>query len=116
MKKSSIPAVLMGLYLFLFVFGASVFAQSEADLNAKRREIFVILDVSGSMREQNKFANVQDYLDREVVDVLLKDGDDFTLVTFGEGAEEQFTRTIASNSDRATLKADLRRKIGRAHV
>jgi len=93
--------------VFLFIFTVSLFAQTDSD--AGRREFFAILDVSGSMNQQNRFTNVQDYLDREVVDTLLKNGDSFTLVTFGEGANEQFTRTVASDSDRASLKADLGR-------
>jgi len=93
--------------VFFFIFTVSLFAQTQADSDAGRREFFVILDVSGSMNQQNRFNNVQDYLDREVVDGLLKNGDNFTLITFGEGAEEQFTRTVTSDSDRATLKAEL---------
>ena len=104
MQKRSVFAV----GLFIFIICASLFAQTQADLNAAKREIFVILDVSGSMNEQNRFTNVQDYLDREVVDVLLKNGDDFNLVTFGEGAVERFTRTISSNADRTSLKTELR--------
>jgi len=103
------PATLVPVIgLLLFITGTFLFAQTQADLNAERREIFVILDVSGSMNQQNKFTNVQDYLEHEVVDILLKDGDDFTLVTFGEGAKEQFSRTITSNSGRASLKTELR--------
>ena len=97
--------------LILFIAGPSFFAQSEADQDANRREFIVILDVSGSMKDDNKFNNVKDYLDREVIDSLLKNGDDFTLVLFGEGAREQFTRTINTNAERTALKADIRRLV-----
>ena len=95
--------------LFLFIAGLPIFAQSQADLDAKKRDLIVILDVSGSMEDENKFANVKNYLDREVIDKLLKNGDDFTLVLFGTTAREQFTRSINSDADRAALKADLQR-------
>ena len=95
--------------LFLFSVGVSLFAQSQADLDAKKRDIIVILDVSGSMNDDNKFVNVKNYLDREVIDKLLKNGDDFTLVLFGTNARELFTRTIHSDAERAALKADIQR-------
>jgi len=92
-----------------FLAGASLFAQADAAPEASKRNIFVILDVSGSMVLQNRFTNVQDYLETEVIDGLLKNGDDFTLVTFGEDVNERFTRTINSGSDKETLKQELRR-------
>jgi hypothetical protein len=107
MKYRRFQSIAIGL--LLFVAGSSLFAQSQADRDAKRREIVVILDVSRSMESDNKFTNVMDYRNREIVDGLLKNGDDFTLVVFGTGAREQFTRTINSASDRAQLKEDLRR-------
>jgi hypothetical protein len=99
----------LAIGFLLFVAGSSLSAQSQADRDAKRREVVVILDVSGSMDNDNKFNNVIDYLNREIVDGLLKNGDDFTLVLFGTGAREQFTRTVNSDSDRTQLKEDLRR-------
>jgi len=95
----------------LFLAGASLFAQANAaPENADpRRNLFVILDVSGSMVQQDRFINVQDYLETEVIDGLVKNGDDFTLVTFGEEVKERFTRTINSVSDKESLKQELRR-------
>jgi hypothetical protein len=104
MKKYLIP--------FLFFAAGLLGAQSPEDLRlaleASRREVFVVLDISGSMEWDNKFVNVQDYLEREVVDSLLKTGDDFTLVTFGDSASERFRRNIASGADKGNLKAELR--------
>ena len=93
--------------LLLFVTNVTLFAQNQADAN--RREVYVVLDVSGSMNNENRFNNVQDYLEREVVDTLLQTGDDFNLIIFGEGAREQLARTINTNNDKTSLKADLRR-------
>jgi len=95
----------------LFIAGSSLFAQANAapEGSSSKRNIFVILDVSGSMTEQNRFSNVQDYLETEVIDGLLRNGDDFTLVTFGEEVIERFTRTIHSGSDKESLKQELRR-------
>jgi hypothetical protein len=94
--------------LVLLLAGFAAFAQSQEDKNAVTRDVFVILDVSGSMEEQGKFANVQDYLDREVVNGLLKSGDRFTLVTFGDSAEERFSRPVNSEEDKATIISELR--------
>jgi len=94
----------------LFIAGSSLFAQANvAPEGASKRNVFVILDVSGSMTEQNRFTNVRDYLETEVIDGLLKNDDDFTLVTFGEEVKERFTRTIHSGSDKDSLKRELHR-------
>ncbi|MCL2070567.1 MAG: VWA domain-containing protein [Treponema sp.] len=106
MKKSSPLFIALGL--LLLVANISIFAQTQADSDADRREVFVILDVSGSMNQQNRFTNVQDFLDTEIVDGLLREGDDFTLLTFGERVAERFSRTIRSEADRVSLKAELR--------
>ncbi|MDR1507004.1 MAG: VWA domain-containing protein [Treponema sp.] len=100
MKKFFLPA-------FLLVFAFPLSSQTQADRDAPKRDIFVILDVSGSMINQGKFPNVREYLNREVIDGLLKDGDTFSLITFGDAAEERFSRTIASGADRESLRSDL---------
>ncbi|GHV84470.1 hypothetical protein AGMMS50230_00780 [Spirochaetia bacterium] len=102
MKKRQYKSLLI---LLLFIPGF-LFTQTQEDRDAPKRDVFVVLDVSGSMQGE-KFTNVQNYLDSEVIGNLLKDGDNFTLVTFGDSAEEQFTRSITSGADRALLKADL---------
>jgi hypothetical protein len=99
----------LALSAFLLLIALSGFSQTQADRDAPKRDVFVILDVSGSMTQQSRFTNVQDYLDREVVNGLLKNGDNFTLVTFGDSANEQFTRAINSDSDKSVLMADLRK-------
>jgi Mg-chelatase subunit ChlD len=99
----------LALSAFLVLIALSGFSQTQADKDAPKRDVFVILDVSGSMTQQSRFTNVQDYLDREVVNGLLKNGDNFTLVTFGDSANEQFTRAINSDSDKSNLISDLRK-------
>ncbi|MDR1306145.1 MAG: VWA domain-containing protein [Treponema sp.] len=94
--------------LALLFTGFAVFAQNQEDRDAARRDVFVILDVSGSMQDESKFANVQEYLDREVVNGLLKPGDQFTLVTFGDSAEERLSRPVNSGEDKAALVSELR--------
>jgi Mg-chelatase subunit ChlD len=83
-------------------------AQTQADRDAAKRDVCVILDVSGSMNEERKFSNVQDYLEKEVIDGLLQTGDAFTLITFGDSAAERFSRTIDSGAAKAALRDDLR--------
>ncbi|MDR2662825.1 MAG: VWA domain-containing protein [Treponema sp.] len=95
--------------LVLLFTGFAAFGQSQEDRDAARRDVFVILDVSGSMKDESKFANVQEYLDREVVNGLLKSGDHFTLVTFGDSAEERFSRPVNSEEDKAVLISEIRR-------
>ena len=94
--------------LFLFVVNSPLYTQVQADQDAAPREIIVILDVSGSMNLQNRFVNVLDYLDNEVVGSLLRNGDTFSLVTFGERVVERFSRTVASDAQRAALRTELR--------
>jgi hypothetical protein len=97
--------IILGGLAALFIVNFSLFAQADAP----NRSILVILDVSGSMNDQNRFTNVQDYLDTEIIDKFIEYGDVFTLVTFGEKVEERFTRTITSNSGKESLKSELRR-------
>jgi len=106
-QKKSFFSLLAGL--FLFVASPSLFVHAQESQDIKRREIVVILDVSESMKSQNKFPHVQYYLENEVVGKFLRNGDDFSLVTFSERVTERFTRTINSDADKKALKADLRR-------
>jgi hypothetical protein len=59
------------------------------------------------MINQNKFSNVKEYLDREVIDGLLKNGDTFSLITFGDYAAERFSRSAGSDLDKASIRTDL---------
>jgi Mg-chelatase subunit ChlD len=96
------------LAAFIFVFMDIVFAQTQADRNAAKRDVYVVLDVSGSMIGEGKFPNVKEYLEREIFEDLLKTGDTFTLIGFGDSAAERFSRTISSEGDKAALLAELR--------
>jgi hypothetical protein len=98
MKKFLVPAAVL-------LFTVSLFGQTGTD--APKQDVFVILDVSGSMVNRNIFPNVREYLDKEVIGELLKNGDTFTLITFGDYAAEQFSRTVNSNADRDSIRADL---------
>ena len=84
MKKYGLLSVVFALILSPRPMPAP--AQTQADRDAARRDLCVILDVSGSMNEERKFVNVQDYLEEEVIDGLLRTGDSFTLITFGNAA------------------------------
>ncbi|MDR1389024.1 MAG: VWA domain-containing protein [Treponema sp.] len=99
-------------FTIVFALAASLagalYAQTSLDpVDAARRDVFVILDVSGSMEEQNKFPNVQAYLEGEVVNGLLKTGDHFTLITFGDSAQETLSKSITSEADRTALRDEL---------
>jgi hypothetical protein len=97
--------ILISVFLLLFV--CSLFSQTQADRNAPKRDVFVILDVSGSMINQNKFSNVKEYLSGEVIDGLLKNGDTFSFITFGDYAAERFSRSVNSDSDRESIRTDI---------
>jgi hypothetical protein len=104
-EKMKTPSAVALVMLFLAL---PIFSQTQTDRDASKRDVFVILDISGSMTQQNKFTNVQDYLNREVINGLLKNGDTFTLITFGDSAAERFSRSISSDADKAALLSDLR--------
>jgi Mg-chelatase subunit ChlD len=82
-------------------------AQTQEDRDAAKRDVVVILDISGSMNENGKFANVKEYLNTEVFDGLLKNGDDFTLITFGNSAKVGISQTVSSGADRDGLRGFL---------
>ncbi|MDR1211067.1 MAG: VWA domain-containing protein [Spirochaetaceae bacterium] len=92
-----------------YAVSGTVFAQTQADRDAARRDVYVILDVSGSMNTDRKFPNVIDYIEKEVLDGLLKTGDTFTLITFGDTAEERFSRTLSGEDDRSALRGEIRK-------
>jgi hypothetical protein len=79
-------------------------AQTRTEGDSIKRNVVVILDISGSMNEQGKFANVKEYLNTEVFDGLLQTGDSFTLITFGNTAKESFSRVISSDADKGELR------------
>jgi Mg-chelatase subunit ChlD len=94
------------LYLFAGLF--SVSAQTAADRNAAKRDIYVMLDVSGSMNTESKFDNVISYIETEVLDGLLKIGDNLTLISFGNTASEVFSRLVSAEADREELRRNFR--------
>jgi Mg-chelatase subunit ChlD len=78
-----------GLFLFFALIPVlPAGAQATDQAASARKDVYIILDVSGSMNENRKFANVKDYLEKEVVRKQLKPGDSFTLITFGDKAAE----------------------------
>jgi Mg-chelatase subunit ChlD len=93
--------------VFFLSIAVSLFCQTQMDRDASKREVFVILDISGSMINQNKFSNVKEYLNREVIDGLLKNDDTFSLIIFGDYAAERFSRSVNSDSDRESIRTDL---------
>ncbi len=84
-------------------------AQTAADREAAKRDVFLILDVSGSMNEGGKFGNVKDYLEKDVFGDLVKTGDSFTLITFGNTAQEAFSRIVESEAAEAEILDRIRR-------
>ncbi|MDR1375050.1 MAG: VWA domain-containing protein [Treponema sp.] len=100
---------LLSAVFILILFPGLMPAQTQADRDAAKRDLCVILDVSGSMNEERKFVNVQDYLEEEVIGGLLQTGDRFTLITFGDSAVERFSRIIDSGAAKDALRADLRK-------
>ncbi|MDR1177604.1 MAG: VWA domain-containing protein [Spirochaetaceae bacterium] len=95
--------------LAFYAVSGTVFAQTQADRDAAKRDVYVILDVSGSMNTDRKFPNVIDYIEKEVLDGLLKTGDTFTLITFGDTAQERLSRTLSGEDDRSALRGEFRK-------
>lgn len=102
-KKAFFWAITLLLWGVLFLP-----AQTAQDREAAKRDVFVILDVSGSMNERAKFANVKEYLEKDVFGTLLKVGDSFTLITFGNSAEEILSRSVSSEEVKRELLARVR--------
>ncbi len=94
-----VAAIVLGV-----AFAAAGFAQDTRRPN----DVVVAVDVSGSMRSQGVFADVQAYLENDLVRPLLKPGDRFTLIVFGERARAYPTRVIASDADVAAAVDDIR--------
>ncbi len=100
--------VLLAAILSILYLVPTIAAQDAVAPAARPDDITVILDVSGSMREEAKFSSVQDYLDREVLIPLVGAGDRFTMITFGDSAAEVFSESIASDADRDRLVERIR--------
>ena len=74
----------------------TVFAQP------KPNELYIILDISGSMNTNSKFRNVKEYLEQDVIGNNMNPGDSITLIEFGDTAKEAFTIPIRSAEDTRT--------------
>lgn len=83
------------LFIVFLCSTASMFAQE----SERPRDIVIVLDVSGSMKEAGIEQDVKEYLIKEVVNSLLQTGDSITLKVFGEETRTQLTRTINSAED-----------------
>jgi hypothetical protein len=92
-----------------FALSGALFAQTSADRDAAKRDLYVILDISGSMKVEQRFSNVIEYIEGEVLDGLLKTGDTFTLITFGDTAGERFSRTLSGEDDRSLLHGEVKK-------
>ncbi len=90
MKKYTL---LLCLIFCTLLNGFGLFAQSEPN------DVYIILDISGSMNADNKFSNVKEYLKRDVFDSYLHTGDSVTLIEFGNTAKESFSVQILSQAD-----------------
>jgi len=99
--------ILSALFAFTLLSGpAELPAQTAPSDGAK--DVFVILDVSGSMNEQGKFVQIKKYLEKDVVESLLENGDFFGLILFGNTAKEFFSQRISRPQDKAAILAKVR--------
>lgn len=71
-------------------------------------DVIVVLDLSGSMNDGEVLDQVTGYLARELVRPILKVGDRFSLIGFGERATLLFDREIAAARDLDAVEAQLR--------
>ena len=83
-------------------------AQTKDAAPGGKRDVFIVLDVSGSMNVENRFNNVRDYLEKDVVGSILTTGDSLTLVEFGDRPREVLSRTLASETDKKFLVDSIR--------
>jgi len=87
--------------LFLvYLFSASLLFSQES---TRPRDVVIVLDVSGSMKDDGIVQDVKDYLIKELVEGMLQPGDSITLKVFGEDTRTQFVRTISSSEDLRTV-------------
>jgi hypothetical protein len=96
-------------FLILFVaISTALLAQTKDAPEQGKRDVFVIFDVSGSMNIENRFNNVKDYLEKDVIGSVLRNGDTLTLIEFGDKPREVLSRTLGSDSDRRSLIETIR--------
>lgn len=91
--------VLLGLCLLLVLCG---------EILAENRKVVLVLDVSGSMNEGNKFQAVQSYIEKDLFPNLLQPQDQFTLILFGNNPRVAFTERITDENSRRELLERIR--------
>jgi hypothetical protein len=102
MKLSAavLVTILLGI-VFCLSLGAQAGGNAAGSL--EKKDVYIILDVSGSMNKAAKFANVKLYVENDIFRNLLKIGDRLTLITFGNTAREDFSETIRDENTKAEL-------------
>jgi Mg-chelatase subunit ChlD len=100
MKRTRVFPIFLITFIFL---AAGLPAQTQDTSESGKRDVFVILDVSGSMNIENRFNNVKDYLEKEVIGKILKTGDSLTLVEFGDRPREVLSVTLGAGTDKRPL-------------
>ncbi|MFA6504444.1 MAG: vWA domain-containing protein, partial [Treponemataceae bacterium] len=95
-NKCSLP-------LFFFCFSLCV----SATAYALPSDVFVVWDVSGSMRTSGVVPEVKSYLKKEVVQAILKPGDRFTLIAFGSEARTLLSRNIETDADKDAIAKEI---------
>ncbi len=110
MESTSLRRVFAAAVFGLLAAAAGFAQDTQAPASATRKpnDVVVAVDVSGSMSSKSVFTDVKTYLEGELVRPLLKPGDRFTLIVFGERARALPTRTIASEADIEAAVADIK--------
>ena len=89
---------------FVSVFFSAMVA---ATVSAIPSDVFVVWDVSGSMRSGGVARDVKSYIRKEVIDSILKPGDRFSLIVFGSDARQLLSRTIETEADKAAIAKEI---------
>ena len=84
------------------------YLSAQTQPKAEGKDVFVILDISGSMNEQGKFLTIKQYLEKDVIGNLLETGDFFGLILFGNTAKESFSQRLAGDQDKKTILDKIR--------
>lgn len=101
-------SMLFSLLIAFSLLSQPSFLSAQTQAKAEGKDVFVILDTSGSMNEQGKFLHIKQYLEKDVIGSLLETGDFFGLILFGNTAKESFSQRVTNDQDKTSILTKIR--------
>lgn len=94
-------------FFMSLIFCSALFSQpaQKSAESTKGKIIIVILDVSGSIK--NQFADITKIIDRSVIEKRLSVGDYFVLIPFGDSARPLYSGQLLREEDKASISNTL---------